>query len=118
MRIFIYLTFLSVCTFVAPAHARDKTDIIWLANGDRFTGEIKQLLHGKLQLKTDSAGTLSIEWDDIARIESNFQFQFERTDGTRITGRIGESTDEPALAEGDLPDWLAVRAQCARVFRR
>jgi hypothetical protein len=97
MRIFIYLTFLSVCTFISPADARDKTDIIWLANGDRFTGEIKQLLHGKLQLKTDSAGTLSIEWDDIARIESDFQFQFERTDGTRITGRIGESTDEQQI---------------------
>lgn len=26
--------------------ARDKTDIIWLANGDRLTGEIIQLEHG------------------------------------------------------------------------
>jgi hypothetical protein len=94
MRKTVYLALTLICALSTSAHARDKTDIVWLVNGDRFTGEIKQLKHGKLQLKTDSAGTVSIEWDDISRIESNFQFQFERTDGTRITGRIGESTDE------------------------
>lgn len=68
------------------AHARDKTDIVYLANGDRVTGEIIQLEHGKLRMSTDSMGTISIEWDNISRVESDFQFQFERADGTRITG--------------------------------
>lgn len=94
MRVFVYLTLIIICAATIPAHARDKVDVVWLANGDRLTGEIVKLEHGKLQLQTDSAGTVSIEWDDISRIESNFQFQFERADGTRITGRIGESTDE------------------------
>ena len=97
MRTFIFLTLILIGSAATTAHARDKTDVVWLANGDRITGEIKQLQHGKLQLKTDSLGTVSIEWDDISRVESTFQFQFERTDGTRITGRLGKSSDDEKI---------------------
>ena len=58
------------------AWARDKTDVISMSNGDRVTGEIKQLEHGKLRLSTDSLGELSIEWNDIERLDSDFEFQF------------------------------------------
>ena len=88
----IILLALTLAAFLSnPAFARDKTDVVWITNGDRITGEIKQLGHGKLQVDTDSLGQILIEWDDISRIESDFQFQFERTDGTRITGTIEES---------------------------
>lgn len=97
MRTFIFLTLILVGLAATTAHARDKSDIVWLTNGDRVTGEIKQLQHGKLQLKTDSLGTVTIEWDDISRVESTFQFQFERTDGTRITGRLGKSSDDQQI---------------------
>lgn len=73
--------------------ARVKTDVVWLTNGDRVTGEIKQLEHGKLRIRTDSMGEVRVEWDDVARVESDYEFQFERSDGTRITGIISE-TDE------------------------
>ena len=39
-------------------------------NGDRLTGEVVQMRQGKLQVKTDDAGTLSIEWDKIASIST------------------------------------------------
>lgn len=71
--------------------ARDKTDIVWMKNGDRLTCEIKQLEHGKLIVNTDSMGQVIIEWDDIQRIASEFEFQFERTDGQRVTGSIDKS---------------------------
>jgi hypothetical protein len=71
--------------------ARDKTDVIFMSNGDRLTGEIKQLEHGKLVLSTDAMGQILIEWDDIATIDSSFDFQFERTDGTRVTGTVAKS---------------------------
>ena len=45
--------------------ARDKTDVIFMTNGDRLTGEIKQLEHGKLLLSTEAMGQVLIEWDDI-----------------------------------------------------
>lgn len=94
MRKTIYLALVLISALSTSAHARDKTDVVYLTNGDRITGEIKQLQHGKLQLSTESLGTVRIEWDDVLRVESDFQFQFERTDGTRITGRLGESDDD------------------------
>ena len=78
----------------SPALGRDKTDVIQLTNGDRVTGEIKQLEHGILRLGTESMGEVQIEWDDIVRIKSDFGFQFERSDGQRITGTIVETPDQ------------------------
>ena len=78
--------------------ARDKTDIVWLSNGDRITGEIKQLERGRLKLKTDSMGELSIEWNDIVKIESPYEFQFERSDGTRVTGTIEETPEKKRVS--------------------
>lgn len=98
MRILIYVALTLALLAHSPAYCRDKTDIVWLSNGDRLTGEIKQLQQGKLQLSTDSMGTVNIEWDDVLQVRSNYQFQFERTDGTRITGRIKKSDDEKAIA--------------------
>lgn len=96
-----FLTVLVAVMLCSSAWARDKTDIIWLINGDRLTGEIKQLEHGLLSVKTDSLGTVSIEWDDIVRIDSVYVFQFERTDGTRITGYIEPSPDQHEIQVTD-----------------
>ena len=40
---------------------RDNTDVIYLTNGDRITGEILSLEFGTLRFETSNAGTLSIE---------------------------------------------------------
>jgi len=72
----------------SDASARERDDVVWMSNGDRLTGEIKQLQHGKLRLSTDSLGEVSIEWDEISRIYSDYEFQFERTDGKRFTGTV------------------------------
>jgi hypothetical protein len=73
--------------------ARDKADVIYMSNGDRLTGEIKQLERGKLVVGTDSMGEIRIEWKDISRIQSNYEFQFERSDGTRVTSTIQDNPD-------------------------
>jgi putative salt-induced outer membrane protein YdiY len=72
----------------APA-ARDKTDVITLKNGDRVTGEIKSLEYGQLQLGTDDMGTINIEWEAIANIESNYVFDVETIGGGRYSGVLG-----------------------------
>ena len=77
--------------------ARAKTDIIWLINGDRLTCEIKRLEHGKLTVGTDSLGEIHIEWEDIARIQSDYEFQFERTDGKRVTGIIEDIPEQSGV---------------------
>jgi len=55
------------------------------------TGELKNLVHGKLLVRTSSMGTVRIEWDDVVHIKSDYDFQFERTDGERLIGGIEES---------------------------
>ena len=89
-----------VITFLhcGNALAREKTDIVWMSNGDRLTGEIKQLEHGKLRLSTDLLGEVSIEWDEISRIDSDYEFQFERTDGKRFTGAINPTPTQQMIS--------------------
>jgi hypothetical protein len=70
------------------AAARDKTDVIFLVNGDRLTGEIIELKYGQLTVKTDSLGTVEIEWLDVARIVTQHNFSVEANDGNRYNGSI------------------------------
>ncbi len=65
-----------------------KTDIIYLKNGDRITGEIKSLTRGKLELSTDHMDTVSIEWDDIQEIVSKTGQVVEKLDGDRLYGPL------------------------------
>jgi hypothetical protein len=97
MKRIIVVSLILASIVATPALAREKSDVIWLANGDKITGEIKQLEHGKLRLGTDSIGVILIEWDDISRIESDFAFQFERSDGTRVTGTVSHAAEQKTI---------------------
>ena len=70
------------------ATADDKTDILYMKNGDRVTGEITQLLLGEVYLETRSFGNIKVKWKDIRRIESDKYIQFETTDGSRYFGSV------------------------------
>lgn len=80
-----------------PAAARPKADTVFLQNGDRITGEIVELKYGQLRVKTDSLGTVLIEWLDVARIESPYDFVVESTSGARRVGKLA-----PGSAPGRL----------------
>jgi hypothetical protein len=77
-----------VVGFADRASARPKTDVVILANGDRITCEIKELTRDKLKVKTDSAGTIEIEWEDIVSIKSDYYFRVEDSSGHRYFGEI------------------------------
>ena len=88
------VTALTVSSLVSSVvWSREKTDVVHLTNGDRITGEIKQLDLGVLTLKTDHAGTVSVEWVGIEMIESTQLFEVTETNGDRLLGRIGPSND-------------------------
>ena len=82
----------------APALAADKTDIVVLINGDRITGEIKEMTYGQLKVKTEDIGTLYIEWEKIASITTNQELQVEMADGRRFFG----PAPEPASTAGSI----------------
>lgn len=93
-----YLAAVLAVLLCSNALAREKTDIVWMSNGDRLTGEIKYLQHGKLLLITDSLGEVNIEWDEIERVKSDYDFQFERMDGSRVTGVINPMPDQHKIS--------------------
>lgn len=67
-----------------------KTDVVTLVNGDRITGEIKELAYGQLKLKTDYLGTIYVQWNKVASIQTQQILQVELNDGKRYFGRIPE----------------------------
>ena len=69
-----------------------RTDAIVLLNGDRLTGEVVQMRQGKLEVKTDDAGTISIEWDKIASLSTADQYELVAFDGSLRLGRLGPGT--------------------------
>lgn len=65
-----------------------KTDVVFLTNGDRVTGEVVRLEAGLLEFKTDTMGTTFIEWRFIADIISQHSHSVETVDGTRFLGQL------------------------------
>lgn len=96
----LMLALLCVCSSNALAHP--KTDIVRLYNGDRITGEIKELDGGILKLSTDSMGTLSIEWQEIAEVESEYYYEFNLSSGARHFGSIEKSARPGQLSIAEL----------------
>src|SRR5271165_5514481 len=83
------LIFSLTLLFCSPLFAREKTDVIVMKNGDRFTCEIKGLSAGVLSVKLNYAqGTVSLEWAQVARLESNQLFIVQTEDGTVYTGNL------------------------------
>jgi hypothetical protein len=66
-------------------------DKIYLKNGDRITGNIKELDRGKLRVKTITMDTIYLNWVDVESIESNTYLRIARTDGTFTYGRVQKS---------------------------
>lgn len=87
-------TFLLFFSTVAMA---EKTDIVYLHNGDRLTGEVKSLFRGKLEFSTDHMGTVYIEWDDIEEIVSSTGQSVELVNGQRFYGPLNKSDNTDVL---------------------
>jgi hypothetical protein len=74
-----------------------KTDVVVLVNGDEITGEVKGLSQGILRYKTDSMGTLQIEWDDVRSVFADHPLQIELVTGERFYGFLGQPEEARTL---------------------
>ena len=91
MRTPIAAVLVLLASTVAPA-ASGRTDVVVLLNGDRLTAEIRQLERGRLEIKTDDAGTIDIDWDKVAAVTAARQFEVTTSDGRRFVGSLGGTT--------------------------
>ena len=70
-----------------------RTDVATLANGDRITGEVMRLDRGRLEFKTDDAGTMYMEWDALASVVTTRIVEVVSVDGTRRVGSLVAAPD-------------------------
>ena len=82
-----------LCLAAAPALARPKLDVVVVRNRDVLHGEIHSLKYGQLLLKTDSMGSVYIEWPDVIAIRSPQLFTIESASGSVIVGSLGAAPD-------------------------
>jgi hypothetical protein len=107
----ICTVFLSLSCAVHAEHR--KIDVVTMYNGDRVTGEIISLFGGILEYDTDSMDKIKIEWQEIARIESEYYYQIRVSNGDRYYGSV-VSADRPGLLRLEVLDgvhdieWLDV----------
>jgi len=85
----VFAACLVMLATVPPVSAREKTDVLILKNGDRLTGEIKGLAYARVEFKTDTMETVSVKWEEVAQITSEYSFELELEDGVRFFGSLG-----------------------------
>ena len=78
-------------TVSAAAYAQGRTDVVTLANGDRITGEVIQLQRGRLEFKTDDAGTLYLEWDKLVSVVAARVVEVVTSDNRRFVGTLAQA---------------------------
>lgn len=85
---------LALLAGLAPLAHAEKTDVVFMENGDRLTGELRSMGRGKITYKTDIASTIYLEWERISQVEIQRDILVETIDGVRYSGHIGK-TDKP-----------------------
>jgi hypothetical protein len=90
-------TLVVLCLITTPAALQaQKTDTLTLDNGDRITGEIKELAQGRLRYSTDAANTIFVEWIHVRELWTDKFLEIELESGERVFGSIvpAEETDK------------------------
>jgi Protein of unknown function, DUF481 len=103
------------------AHAA-RTDVLVLKNGDHLTCEVIQMRRAKLQVKTDDAGTVAVEWDKVASLTTADVYEVVMRDGSQLLGRFRPAPPASlqVVAEGGAvtPALMAEIASFARIKTR
>ena len=97
-----FLVILSL--FFAIAEAREKIDLVLIKNGDRVTGEIKDLDRGRLKVDTGYMGVVEIEWEQVASVTSPQDFEIEDSIGETFFGPLPEPAELETIAIEDGPE--------------
>src|SRR5271169_485796 len=70
---------------------------VTLKNGDRLTGTILTVSDKKLTIKTEHAGTVTIDWDAVAQFSSEQPMVVTRTDKQVVSGAVNTQDSEVAI---------------------
>jgi putative salt-induced outer membrane protein YdiY len=80
-----------------PLLAKRNDDLVVMANGDHFTGEIKKLEHGILYFKSGyMLESVQLDWAEVDQLQSQDQFFITLKSGQRYTGVIEKAGGKEA----------------------
>jgi hypothetical protein len=83
----------------APAVAgHDKSDVATTDDGSTYIGEIRSVQYATLNLDTDPAGLLSIEWRHVTGLTSKFEYRVELSGGLLHFGSLGPPEEPGQLS--------------------
>jgi putative salt-induced outer membrane protein YdiY len=71
---------------------------VTLKNGDRLTGTILNVSDKKLTIKTEHAGTVTIDWDAVAAFTTDQPMVVVRTDKQVVSGTVNTADAEVAVS--------------------
>lgn len=89
-------TCLHIATFPAIAA------VVTLNNGDRVSGELKQMSDGVLTIKSDVFGEVKIPWGNVKQMTSDDGTRLQLQDGAQVKGKIVLEQDG-AVAVDNVP---------------
>jgi len=81
--VFVYVLFLTMDSLAGP-----KIDTIYFQQGDRITAEVKSLRNNQLQLSTDDAKTINVQWDKVDSVIILNNMRILLKDGRILYGKI------------------------------
>lgn len=94
------LSILCMLAFAAPSRAKRKDDVVVMKNGDRMTGEIKQLFHGLLDFKSSYMNaTVQLDWNEVATLQTQDPYIITLTSGKRWAGGIARKVEKPTAED-------------------
>lgn len=80
---------------LATAARAEKTDLVVMDDGNRFTCEIKKLDSGLLELSLDNVkSNIQVEWKHVVRVVSNMQLRIELSNGAHYYGALVPSSGD------------------------
>src|SRR5690349_14413966 len=87
--------------FASAGAEAQKTDSVWIRNGDRITGEVKSLSRALLKYSTDDLGTIYIEWDKVDRVSTTTILEVQLNSGQKFYGTLGLAPSGRVVLGGD-----------------
>jgi putative salt-induced outer membrane protein YdiY len=98
-------TLCSACVILALLSTRARADEVIFNNGDRLTGTIKKVDGGKLTIKTDVAGEVSVDLKDVKTFSTAETLRVRTTDNatTRATIATTETAGQVKVADKTTP---------------
>ncbi len=87
-------------SLVGLALPAQEPDTVLLKNGDRITGKILNLKGGKLVVKTDAAGNVTLEWAKVKALKTSAPLELVLKDGTVVKRKVSPGEKGALRVEG------------------